>query len=87
MGLLTIRETLRDCKQLSIYMKHLGFDVTTEKKHISAVMSDRRMVEFLLDARLDGHGMLSEHLKDLGMMIHPGGDITATFGADHEKNR
>ena len=74
-----------------MYSEHLGINVTTgaykKTKPLSEILTDQKLLDFLLDNKLPGFEKLSKHLQDHGFTMTRDGSITVMLTEDKRKNR
>lgn len=86
-----MKRELSGCSELLVFSEHLGTNMTSgtykKTKDLSEIISDPRMVSFIMSPQLPGRSMFEQFLKDHAFSIDDGGSITVNVTADGRKNR
>ena len=91
MSLRDIQHEIRGCTQLTLFSEHLGLNVTAgaykKTKPLSDIITDPRMLNFLLNDKMPGQEKLTKFLKDHGFAMSSDGMITVMLTSDKIRNR
>jgi len=84
-----LEEKLKSCSKLYVHSEKLLLLVLEmpQRKHLSTIVTDSLMLEFLLDETLPGYAKLESYLLEHHMSISPEGMIYVKFTTDWQKNR
>ena len=86
-----MQQQIKGCTELTVYSEHLGINVSKgaykKTKPIFEIITDQRILAFLLDRKMPGFEKLSSYLRDHGFTMTEDGLITVVLTGDKKKNR